>query len=36
VAVLREFQMTHDLDSVALTVVADGKGILAVDERFPP
>jgi fructose-bisphosphate aldolase class 1 len=27
--------MTHDLESVALTLVADGKGILAADETVP-
>ena len=32
VAVLKELMMTHDLESVALTLVADGKGILAADE----
>jgi fructose-bisphosphate aldolase class I len=32
VAVLEEVVMAHDLESVALTLVADGKGILAADE----
>ena len=27
--------MTHDLEGVALTLVADGKGILAADETVP-
>ena len=27
--------MSHDLESVALTLVADGKGILAADETVP-
>jgi fructose-bisphosphate aldolase, class I len=32
VAVLKEFVMINELESVALTLVADGKGILAADE----
>ena len=32
VAVLKEFMMINELESVALTLVADGKGILAADE----
>ena len=32
VAVLKEFIMINELESVALTLVADGKGILAADE----
>jgi fructose-bisphosphate aldolase class I len=32
VAVLTEFIMTNELERVALTLVADGKGILAADE----
>ena len=27
--------MSHDLESVAVTLVADGKGILAADETVP-
>jgi fructose-bisphosphate aldolase, class I len=32
VAVLKEFMMINELESVALTLVADGKGIVAADE----
>jgi fructose-bisphosphate aldolase class 1 len=32
VAVLKDLMMTRDLNRVALTLVADGKGILAADE----
>jgi fructose-bisphosphate aldolase class I len=34
-AVLKELTMTDDLEGVALTLVADGKGILAADETVP-